>query len=135
MTDERTERTIGVTSELRPLQRQHLLAFLNSEVYTDVLDVLEQCCIEVETKLINTDPADEKAVLANHRMAKAAWQMFTHMQDKIRGEAQRHVQATAKVPPVPALTPFEQLTDNILDPMNPAPEDEYGIQNFERRPT
>lgn len=132
MTDLRTERTVGVTSELKPLQRQHLLAFLNSEVYPDVLDVLEQCCIEVETQLINTDPADQDAVLANHRMAKAAWQLFMHMQTKIADEANRHLQAMAKTPPIPALTSYEQLTDNILDPTNPPPEDEYGIQISER---
>ena len=49
---------------------------------------------KTEHKLINTDPADEKAVLANHRMAKAAWQIFTHMQDKLNSESQAFVAAT-----------------------------------------
>jgi hypothetical protein len=124
MIEARTERTVGVTSELKPLQRQHLLAFLHSEVYTDVLDVMEMVCIEMETKLINTDAADHSAVLANHRMAKAAWQIFTEMQLKIADEASRHLQAVTKNPPVPQLTAFEKLVDNIVDPTNPPPDNE-----------
>lgn len=127
MTDIRTERSFGVTGELRPMQRQHLLAFVNSEVYPDVLDVLEMVCIETETKLINTEPANEAEVLANHRMAKAAWQMFTHMQEKIATEAAAYLRSVAKKPPVPALTPQEQLIENILDPTRPAPDEEEPI--------
>jgi hypothetical protein len=124
MTEIRTERSFGVTGELRPMQRQHLLAFVNSEVYPDVLDVLEMVCIETETRLINTDPADAESVLANHRMAKAAWQMFTHMQEKIGSEAALYLQSIEKRPPVPAQPPYEQLVDNILDPTRPPPDEE-----------
>jgi len=120
----RTERTFGVTAELRPIQRRNLLAFRNSEVYPDVLDVLEMVCIETETKLINTDPADEPAVLANHRMAKAAWQMFTHMQQKIEAESQLYLRSVAQQPPVPELTSTEQWVENVLNPIRPAPEEE-----------
>jgi hypothetical protein len=123
----RTERSFGVTGELRPMQRQHLLAFLNSEVYPDVLDVLEMVCIETETKLINTEPANEAEVLANHRMAKAAWQMFTHMQEKIAIEAAAYLRSVEKKPPVPELSPQEQLIENILDPTRPAPDEEEPI--------
>jgi hypothetical protein len=122
----RTERTFGVTSELKPIQRRNLLAFRNSEVYPDVLDVMEMVCIEVETKLINTDPADESAVLANHKMAKAAWQMFTHMQEKIEDESAAYLRSVEIKPPIPELTPREMLYENILDPTRPAPaEDDY----------
>lgn len=122
----RTERTFGVTSELRPAQRRNLLAFRNSEVYPDVLDVLEMVCIETETKLINTEPSDEAAVLANHKMAKAAWQMFTHMQEKIDLEANAYLRSVEPKPPIPELTDQEKLYENILDPTRPAPvEDDY----------
>jgi hypothetical protein len=124
MSETRTERTFGVTAELRPAQRRNLLALINSEVYPDVLDVLEMVCIETETKLINTDPADSRAVLANHRMAKAAWQMFTHMQEKIATEAANHLRTVNREPPVPELTPHEQLIENILDPTRPAPDED-----------
>lgn len=120
----RTERSFGVTSELRPAQRMNLLSFRNSEVYADVLDVMEMVCIEVETNLINTDPANEAAVLANHKMAKAAWQMFTHMQEKIESESIAYLRSVEKQPPVPELTEREKLFENILDPTRPAPEED-----------
>ena len=120
----RTERTFGVTSELKPAQRMRLLALSNSEVYPDVLDVMEMVCIEEETKLINTDPADEAAVLANHKMAKAAWLIFTHLQEKITSEGRLYLRSIEKKPPVPALTAQEQLIENILDPTHPMPEED-----------
>jgi hypothetical protein len=120
----RTERTFGVTAELRPIQRRNLLSLRNSEVYPDLLDVLEMVCIETETRLINTDAADESAVLANHKMAKAAWQLFTHMQERIDAEAKLFMSSQAKQPPVPELTEREKLWENILDPTRPAPESE-----------
>lgn len=124
----RTERSFGVTSTLKPIQRRNLLAFKNSEVYPDVLDVLEMVCIEVETELINTNPADEQAVLANHKMAKAAWLMFTHLQEKIDEESNAYLQSVAKKPPIPALTYEEQRTENLLDPTKPLAEEFEGAQ-------
>lgn len=123
----RTERSFGVTAELKPAQRRNLLALLNSEVYPDVLDVLEMCCIETETNLINTDPSNESAVLANHRMAKAAWQMFTHMQQKIEDETRVYLRSIEKPPAVPKLTPQEQWIDETLNPILASPSDEEEI--------
>jgi hypothetical protein len=120
----RTERSFGVTGTLKPTQRRNLLALMNSEVYPDLLDVMEMVCIETETNLINTAPADEAAVLANHKMAKAAWQLFTHMQEKIASEANLYLRSIDKQPPVPELTPRERLIENILDPTRPPPEEE-----------
>jgi hypothetical protein len=124
MTDLRTERTFGVTAELQPTQRRNLYNLVRSEIYPDLLDVLEMVCIEVETKLINTDPADEKSVLANHRMAKAAWQMFTHMQEKLDIEAKNFLASVAKPTPVAEMTREEQLVENLLDPTRPLPPDD-----------
>jgi len=121
----RTERSFGVTAELKPAQRRNLHNLANSEIYPDLLDVLEMVCIETETQLINTDPADEAAVLANHRMAKAAWQIFTHMQEKIYSESQFFLASVAKPTPVPALTPEEMRIENLLDPTKPLPEEDY----------
>lgn len=121
----RTERTFGVTAELKPVQRRNLHNLEHSEIYPDLLDVLEMVCIEKETILINTDPADEAAVLANHRMAKAAWQIFTHMQEKIHFEAQSFLASVAKPTPVPALTSEEMRIENLLDPTKPLPEEDY----------
>lgn len=121
----RTERTFGVTAELKPVQRRNLHNLVHSEIYPDLLDVLEMVCIETETRLINTDPADESSVLANHRMAKAAWQMFTQMQETIHSESQTFLASVAKPTPVPALTPEEMRVENLLDPTKPLPEEDY----------
>lgn len=122
----RTERSFGVTAELKPAQRRNLLALRNSEVYPDLLDVLEMVCIETETNLINTDAADESAVLANHKMAKAAWQLFTHMQEKIESESKLFLASQAKQPPIPELTEQEQYLEHLLNPTLPAPQtDDY----------
>jgi len=121
----RTERSFGVTSTLRPIQRRNLMAFRNSEVYPDVLDVIEMVCIETESVLINTDAANESEVLANHKMAKAAWQMFVHLQEKIDEEIKSYLQSVAKQPPVPPLTYGEQMIENLLDPTKPLPSEEF----------
>jgi hypothetical protein len=122
----RSERTFGVTSELKPTQRRNLLNLQRSEVYPDVLDVMEMCCIEIETQLINTDAADEAAVLANHKMAKAAWQIFTHLQHKIDSEAKLYLASVAPKTPVPEMTDEEKRIENILDPTRyPEIEDNY----------
>jgi hypothetical protein len=126
MSEIRTERTFGVTAELKPIQRRNILNLIRSEIYPDLLDVLEMVCIEQESVLINTDPADEKAVLANHKMAKAAWQIFTHMQDKMQSESKLFLASIAKQTPVPQLTPEEMETENILDPTKFLPDQEYG---------
>jgi hypothetical protein len=126
MNDIRTERSFGVTAELTQIQRRNLLNLIRSEIYPDLLDVLEMVCIEQETILINTDPADEKAVLANHKMAKAAWQIFIHMQDKLQSETKLFLASIAKPTPVPQLTPEEERIENILDPTRPFSDPEYG---------
>jgi hypothetical protein len=118
----RNERRFGVTAELEPIQRRNLLNMRNSEAWPDVLDVLEMCCIEIETKLINTDAADETAVLANHKLAKAAWVIFTQFQLKIDSEIALFLASVAPKSAMPELTPHEQLIENILDPTKGNPE-------------
>jgi|SRR5579872_5180706 hypothetical protein len=125
MTAIRTERRFGVTAQLEPNQRRNLNALRNSEVWDDLLDVLEQTCIEIETDLINTPADEEAAVLANYRMAKSAWKMFTHFQEKIFLESSLYLDSVAKKPPVPELTPEEQFIENTLDPLKPEPPDDY----------
>lgn len=124
----RSDRSFGVTSQLKPIQRRNLLSLRNSEVYADLLDVMEMVCIELETVLINTDADDEKAVLANHRMAKAGWLVFIHMQEKIDAESKLFLASQVRQPPVPELTERERFIENILDPTKPAPEaEDFGV--------
>jgi len=121
----RTERSFGVTGSLESRQQLRLMHLRNSDVYPDLLDVLEMVCIEKETELINTNPADENAVLANHKMAKAAWQIFTYMQEKIDSEAKSYLASVAPKPPVPPLSEREQYIEHVINATVPAPDDDY----------
>lgn len=115
----RSERRFGVTAELTPLQRRNLFQVRNSETWPDLLDVMEMCCIEIETELINTAADREAEVLANHKMAKAAWQIFTHLQEKVDKEISLYVNSNAQIATLPMLTAEEQLVENMLDPTRP----------------
>jgi hypothetical protein len=119
----RNERSFGVTAQLTPEQRRDLAGLRVSDAWPALLDVMEMCCIEIETNLLNTEAEDEDAVLANHKMAKAAWIIFVHMQEKVDFEISAYMASIAKQPPIPELTPEEQMTENILDPTRPLPDD------------
>lgn len=117
----RTERRFGVTGTLTTQARRNIMQMRNSPEWQDILDVMEMCCIEIETRLINTDAESELEVLANHKMAKAAWQIFTHLQEKIDLEISHYLSSITKQPLVPEFTPEEQERENILDPTRPRP--------------
>jgi hypothetical protein len=120
----RTERRFGVTAKLTEQQRRNLFQIRNTEAWSDVLDVMEMCCIEIETKLINTNADLEAEVLANHKMAKAAWLIFTHLQQKLDDEISQYLNTLSRQPAMPELTQEEQLIEHILDPTRPMPSEE-----------
>lgn len=124
MNEIRTERRFGVTAELKPVQKMRLATLYHSEVWPDALDVMEQCCIEIETDLINTPADEESAVVANHKMAKAAWKIFTHFQEKIKTETLLYLESVTPKPPVPELSAREQWIENVLDPLKAPPTEE-----------
>lgn len=125
MSEIRTERRFGVTSNLQPVQRMRLHAIRSSDGWPDLLDVMEMVCIEIETDLINTAAENEAAVLANHKMSKAAWKIFEHLQLKIDSEISQYLTAIQKQPPVPPLTPEEMFVEHTLDPTKEPPPDDY----------
>lgn len=112
----RTERRFGVTASLGPTQLRNLFALLHSETWPDLLDVMEQCCIEIETTLINTDAEAEAAVLANHKMSKAAWMIFTHLQNKMNDVDNSYMSSVEKPVYVPQPTREEMERENLLNP-------------------
>lgn len=115
----RTERRFGVTATLSPRAMRNLYVLYGSETWNDLLDVMEQVVIEVESELINTDAADEKAVLANHKMSKAAWNMFTHLQEKLLQLTSHYLSSPIANEPVePLLSEEEMERANTLDPIN-----------------
>lgn len=120
--DIRTERRFGVTADLTNQQRRNLYVIRNEEGWSDVLDVMEMCCIEIETALINTPAEAEAAVLANHKKAQVAWQVFTHLQAKIDEQIALYLSAVATKPLIPEMTREELQIENILDPTRPLPD-------------
>jgi hypothetical protein len=125
----RSERRFGVTATISPVAARNLFVLLNSETWNDLLDVMEQCCIEVETRLINTDADREAEVLANHKMSKAAWMLFTHMQQKIEDTAKTYLSGIAAEPVNVAMTDEEMERENIINPIRFAPQPtDYGIE-------
>lgn len=129
----RTQRRFGVTARLTPQQRNDLLTLRTNLGWPTLLDVFEMACIEQEGILINTDAADEKAVLANHRMAKAMWQMFAHVQDRIESELRSHLESVANQPVASGLTEEERYQNNVLNPTLYYEDPDAGIQQ-EARP-
>lgn len=129
MNEIRTERRFGVTSRLSPSQLRNLYALRHSETWPDLLDVLEQCCIEIETVLINTDADQEEKVLANHKMSKAAWLIFTHLQVKLDEVTISYMASVEKPVYAPTPTREEMERENLLNPTlyPPSAEDTYGI--------
>lgn len=112
----RTERRVGVTGELRPIQRRNLMSLRHSEVWDDLLDLMEMACIEKETELINTDPADKEQVLARHIVAKTMWVTFAHMQERIDVEIALYTASITPQPIRPEPDDEELERENILDP-------------------
>lgn len=116
MGDQRTERRVGVTTQVTASASRNLYAIVHSETWPDLLDVLERCCIEIETELINTDPADRIRVLEYHKLCKAAWVMFDRMQTKVIEAGNAYFSATSLQPDPPQMTEEEMERENILNP-------------------
>jgi hypothetical protein len=112
----RRERRVGVTDGLQPIQRRNLMSLRHSEVWDDLLDLMEMACIEKETELINTDPADKEQVLARHIVAKTMWVTFAYMQERIDVEIAAYVASTTPQPIRPEPDDEELERENILDP-------------------
>jgi L-lactate utilization protein LutC len=112
----RTERRFGVTAKLTPNAVARLYSLRLSETWQDLLDVMEQVCIETETELINTDAEQEQKVLANHKMSKAAWQVFMHMQRKVDECLNTYLAGVATQPEGVIFSDEERERENILNP-------------------
>lgn len=118
MTDIRKERTVGVTTQISVRAATNLWVLANSETWKDVLDTLEQCCIEVETQLINTPVENSIAVLENHKLSKAAWMMFETFQNKVIDAGNYYLSRVATQPVAPQKSPEEQEREYTLNPTN-----------------
>lgn len=81
----RSEKTFS-SGQLTSVQRGDLFQLTKHPGYTALLDLMEMLCIAQETNLVNVPVTEEKAVLAEHRMSKAFWQIFTGLQKRVQNE-------------------------------------------------
>jgi hypothetical protein len=82
----RQPNTAGLRSKLSVSQQGELYRLSEHPGYQVLLDVMEMACVEQDTRLINTDAANPEAVLTEHRMSKAFWQIFVAIQKKVEYE-------------------------------------------------
>lgn len=88
----RTDRTHGLKERLPAGARGHLVQIRYMPGYDVILDLIEMCCIEQETRLINVPVEDEKTIIAEHKMSKAFWQVFQAIQKKVESEVNIQLQ-------------------------------------------
>lgn len=97
MSEIRDERSHGIKERLDPSERGHLLQLRYSPGYEVLLDLIEMLCIEQETRLINAPAENEAEILAEHKMAKAFWQVFTGLQKKVATEVNIQLQIEMEI--------------------------------------
>jgi hypothetical protein len=87
----RTERTHGLKDQLSSRGRAGLVSIRHSDGYEALLDLMEMCCVEQETRLINVEVENTEKVVAEHKMSKAFWQVFVGLQKKVEVEIALHL--------------------------------------------
>ena len=80
----RTTRTLKVTELKISDEEKELLAQLYKDSrYEALLNVLERACIEIETAHFSVSMGDPEAILGGFAVAKAAWKLFTFIQQQV----------------------------------------------------
>lgn len=77
-------------------RRSLLFSLRHHPGYEVFLDMMESVCVEQETTLINAPASETAVVLAEHKMAKAFWQVFVSTQKKIEFECAEHLSAAKR---------------------------------------
>jgi hypothetical protein len=77
----RESRTLSLSNVPLSIDEKAQLATLyNDPRYDTLLDVFERGCILQDTKLVNTPAHEEVAVLAEHKLSKAFWELLVWVQ-------------------------------------------------------
>lgn len=77
-------------------RRSLLFSLRHHPGYEVFLDMMESVCVEQETNLVNAPASDAAVVLAEHKMAKAFWQVFVGVQKKVEFECAEHLSAAKR---------------------------------------
>ena len=119
MSETRTKRSISPTHQLTDEDRNRLAQIYTHPGYQVLLDVMEQVCAVQETRLINAEVKDARAILAEHRKTQAAWQIFAGMQERVTKEMQRYNSA---IVPAAADEFLSEHEEEVLEVTNPVYE-------------
>ena len=63
-----------------------LLQLVNLPGWAVLIEYFEQGCKDLEADVMNADPADEKKVLAAHRIAVGGWRLLLEVQARIKND-------------------------------------------------
>lgn len=96
--------------------RLALLQIAQTPGWRVLLDLMETECLAQEATLVNADPADEKKVLAQHKIAKASWVFFVKLQQRVAFEISEIMKADATDMPAE-----DAEIASILDATQPPP--------------
>jgi len=81
----RTTRKLKVTEvEISDEERELLAQLANDSRYEALLNLMERCCIEIETAHFNTSVNNPEEILGGHALAKACWLFFTYIQKRVQ---------------------------------------------------
>jgi Holliday junction resolvase len=81
-----TLRSEAMPLKLEDEDRQKLMQMAQQGGYKVLLRMMEAHCIKQDIILQNVDAADEKRVLAEHRIGKGMWDLFAVIQKQVQQE-------------------------------------------------
>lgn len=104
----------SIKRRLTESQAKELWGMTQVQGWDILLDLMEQECIAQELILVNADAADEKKVVAEHKISKAFWLFFVRIQRKVAFEIGEMLGQLPENAPDPSEeSPLEQLLSAI----------------------
>lgn len=86
-----TLRNSAMPLTLDDQDRQKLMQMAQQGGYKVLLRMMEAHCIKQDITLQQIDAADEKRVLAEHRIAKGMWDFFSAIQKQVQQEVDTYM--------------------------------------------
>jgi hypothetical protein len=109
MSEIRDSKTRSGRMTFTPEAKQRLAATAMSPGYQELLDLMEQECIKLETECFNQHPADRDGINATWHFAAAAWRFFVCLQKRVQSEVDEFMLEQAPKKP-------RNEEEEILDP-------------------
>lgn len=105
-------------TKLDRLKRESLYQMTQLPGYKVMLELMEMICILQDAHLMAVDAADEKRVLAEHRITQAQWNFFSQIQKQIAYECNELIGPKDENE---EKTTEQAAIEQLLDPVNSKP--------------